>query len=255
MKKIVFYIVVFSLSLVVYAQETLPLSVRLKNELNESSWVKETPFEKVEMTGVGHQISVFNVNPLQIAELMVAPKSGGLWFSDNGGETFRSIFENQPTNAIEALTVDWKNRTIAVGTPVGLFVSPDFGATWQFAGLASVKRISAIVMNPDNPKEIVVGALGDSFQPDEKRGVFKTTNGGESWQQKFFPGTQAGISQITVTKTQRCCMHPFGKTTNRPGKKNLTENKVLFIKAKTVAILGRKSHSITVLLRGIISGR
>ena len=203
MKKIVFYIVVFSLSLVVYAQETLPLSVRLKNELNESSWVKETPFEKVEMTGVGHQISVFNVNPLQIAELMVAPKSGGLWFSDNGGETFRSIFENQPTNAIEALTVDWKNRTIAVGTPVGLFVSPDFGATWQFAGLASVKRISAIVMNPDNPKEIVVGALGDSFQPDEKRGVFKTTNGGESWQQKFFPGTQAGISQITVTKNPK----------------------------------------------------
>ncbi len=190
---------VASLPMVVLAQETLPLSVRQKVELTQKSWVKETPFEKVEVANVGNEINALSINSMNSSEMVIAPDSGGLWYSQNGGETFEPLFENQPTQQINALDVEWKTGVIWVGTPYGLFASLDKGKTWNFSGLSSVKNIKSIFINPKNVEEVVVGVLGNQFSADEKRGIFKTTDGGKTWQHKLFIGTRAGVEQMVAT--------------------------------------------------------
>ncbi|MDO4228329.1 MAG: hypothetical protein Q4C98_00815 [Capnocytophaga sp.] len=188
-----------SFSFIISAQETLPLSVRQKAELNEQSWVKETPFERVEVAEIGNKINVFSVNNHNASEMIVAPNSGGLWYSQNGGETFQSLFEKQLTQQVTALAVDWKLNIIWVGTPYGLFSSLDKGKTWNFSGLSSVQNITSIAINPKNIEEVTVGVLGNQYNADEKRGIFKTTDGGKTWQHKLFVGTRAGVQQIVAT--------------------------------------------------------
>ncbi|MDO5104586.1 hypothetical protein [Capnocytophaga sp.] len=194
-----FLLFIFILPITVLAQETLPLSARQKAELLQKSWVNDVPFEKIEISEGSNQVNAFVVNPLNANQFFVAPQSGGLWFSQNGGETFEAIFENQPIQQIDALTIDWKSKTIGVGTPYGLFLSFDRGKSWIFSGLSSVQNITSIVINPKNTNEIVVGVSGNRYGADEKRGIFKTTDGGKTWQHKLFVGTRAGIEQIVAT--------------------------------------------------------
>ncbi|GIJ94562.1 beta propeller repeat protein [Capnocytophaga stomatis] len=191
------FFTVFSLAL--SAQETLPLSIRQKAELKEKSWVKETPFERIHTADIGNKINTFSVNTYNANEVVIAPNSGGLWHSQNGGETFEFIFENQPTQQVNALAVEWKTGVIWVGTPYGLFASLDKGKTWEFKGLASSQNISSITINPKNTEEVVVGVLGNQYNADEKRGIFKTNDGGKTWQHKLFIGTRAGVRQIVAT--------------------------------------------------------
>ncbi|MFK8301365.1 hypothetical protein ACI75Y_00505 [Capnocytophaga stomatis] len=191
------FFTVFSLAL--SAQETLPLSIRQKAELKEKSWVKETPFERIHAADIGNKINTFSVNTYNANEVVIAPNSGGLWHSQNGGETFEFIFENQPTQQVNALAVEWKTGVIWVGTPYGLFASLDKGKTWEFKGLASSQNISSITINPKNTEEVVVGVLGNQYNADEKRGIFKTNDGGKTWQHKLFIGTRAGVRQIVAT--------------------------------------------------------
>ncbi|MDO5608134.1 MAG: hypothetical protein Q4G08_06740 [Capnocytophaga sp.] len=196
MKKLV--LCTFSVGIILFsqAQELLPLSVRQKDELKESSWVKETPFESITHPAAGSSLSGFSIHPSNALEMVVAPQGGGLWHSQNGGETFVPLFDNQPTQQIDALAVHWAAKLIWVGTPYGLFYSDDFGKTWNFGGLPSVQRITSIVINPKNKSDITVGVLGDRYQADEKRGIFRTTDNGATWQQKLFVGTRTGIIQI-----------------------------------------------------------
>ena len=62
-----------------------------------------------------------------------------------------------------------------------------------------MQRISSLYINPTNPQELVAGVLGNPYKADEKRGIFKTTDGGKTWQQKLFVSTRAGITQITAS--------------------------------------------------------
>lgn len=179
-----------------YAQELLPLSVRQKEELKETSWVREVPFEKIADSEIGNSVVAFSVHPTDASEILVSPSGGGLWHTTNGGETFVSLFDNGPTQQIDALAVLWEQRLIWIGTPYGLFYSEDFGKTWLFGGLSSVKQITSIYINPRNKADVLVGVLGDIYQSDEKRGIFRTTNNGITWQQRLFVGTRTGVSQI-----------------------------------------------------------
>lgn len=197
-----------------FSQEMLPLSLRQKAESKMDSWVKETPFEKVDIANIGNKISAFSIKDDNILEMILAPESGGLWYSRNGGESFQFLFENQPTNQVTALAVNWKENTIWVGTPYGLFFSPDLGKNWHFGGLSSVKNITSIAINPKNKDEITVGVFGDAYNADEKRGIFKTSDNGKTWQHKLFVNTRTGINQIVATESENVLYAAAWQTNN-----------------------------------------
>lgn len=112
--------------------------------------------------------------------------------------------DNTPTQNVGEVTVHWKSRTIWVGTGennasrssyagIGLLKSIDGGKNWQYMGLRDSHHIGRILINPENPNEVVVGALGHLYSVNQERGIYKTTDGGETWQQTLFVDKQTGI--------------------------------------------------------------
>jgi photosystem II stability/assembly factor-like uncharacterized protein len=143
----------------------------------------------------------------------VASASGGLWKTTNGGVTWKPIFERQGTISIGDIALAPGNPDVVwVGTGEsnvrnsvsfgdGVYKSTDGGKTWQHTGLKDSEHISAIVINPQNPDIVYVGALGHAFGPNEERGVFMTTDGGKTWTKTLYIDNQHGVADLEIDPT------------------------------------------------------
>ena len=129
----------------------------------------------------------------------VGAASGGIWKTTDGGDTFEPIFDDQPAQAIGALAVAPSSPNIVwAGTGEawairdadimgdGVYKSMDAGKTWSHAGLPETGRIARILVHPTNPDIVLVCALGRATGPQQERGVFRTTDGGRTWNQTLF---------------------------------------------------------------------
>lgn len=162
------------------------------------------------MSGRITAIDVFIGNP---KIMYVGAASGGVWKSENGGSAWRPIFEDQPTQNIGALAIQHDNpNVIWVGTGegnprnsmnlgLGIFKSTDGGVTWSHLGLEATKTIHRIIIDPRNPDVVFVGAMGDPFNPNEHRGLYKTVDGGQTWQKILYTNTQSGIADMVIHPT------------------------------------------------------
>ncbi|MGH8280157.1 MAG: WD40/YVTN/BNR-like repeat-containing protein [Gammaproteobacteria bacterium] len=137
--------------------------------------------------------------------------SGGLWKSTDGGHTFLPIFDDQDASAIGAIAVAASNPNIVwVGTGEpwlirvsdiigdGVYKSTDAGKTWQHMGLVDTGRISRIVINPRDPNNVFVCAIGRASSPQQARGVFRTTDGGKTWKRTLFVNANTGCSGLSM---------------------------------------------------------
>ena len=147
------------------------------------------------------------VNPSNPTEFYVGYASGGVWHTVNNGTTFTPILDNSPTQNVGSLAVDWNTKTIWVGTGevnssrssyagIGLLRSSNNGDTWEHLGLADSHHISKIIINPTNPKHVVVSVVGHLYSKNDQRGVYKTTDGGVTWEQTLFVNNQSGIIEM-----------------------------------------------------------
>ena len=140
----------------------------------------------------------------------VASASGGLWKTTNGGVTWKPIFEREGTMSIGDIALAPSNPDVVwVGTGEsnvrnsvsfgdGVYKSTDGGKTWQHMGLKETEHISAIVINPQNPDIVYIGALGHAFGPNDERGVFMTTDGGKTWNKTLFIDNQHGVADLEI---------------------------------------------------------
>ncbi len=145
--------------------------------------------------------------------VFVATASGGLWKTGNGGVTWKPIFERQGTISLGDIAlapnnpdVVWagtgeSNTRNSVSFGDGVYKSTDGGKTWQHMGLRDTERISAIVINPQNPDVVYVGALGHAFGANEERGVFMTTDGGRTWTKTLYIDKEHGVSDLDIDPT------------------------------------------------------
>src|SRR6185437_3694732 len=78
----------------------------------------------------------------------------------------------------------------------GVFFSSDAGATWKFMGLRDAGQIANIVIDPRDPNIVLVGVLGHAWAPNAERGVFRTTDGGKTWQKVLFVDDETGVSSL-----------------------------------------------------------
>lgn len=137
--------------------------------------------------------------------------SGGVWKSSDSGSTFHPIFDKEPVQAIGALAVSQSNPAMVwAGTGEawavrdadvmgdGIYLSTDSGATWKNMGLRETGRIGRIIVNPTNPQIVFVCALGRATGPQQERGVFRTTDGGQTWQRVLFVDPNTGCSGLTM---------------------------------------------------------
>ncbi|WP_378175796.1 WD40/YVTN/BNR-like repeat-containing protein [Aquimarina sp. SS2-1] len=135
---------------------------------------------------------------------------GGVWKSSNGGASFAPIFDDyaqsigvvavdpsDPDNTIWVGTGEiWTRNSVSVGD--GLYKSTDGGANWKKVGFENSERISSIEINPNNSKEVYVGVLGALWGDSEERGVYKTTDGGETWEKILYVDQKTGASELLM---------------------------------------------------------
>lgn len=165
--------------------------------------------------------------------------SGGVWKTTDGTRTFAPVFDNQPVQAIGALAVSPSNpRVVWAGTGEawairdsdvmgdGIYKSTDAGATWKNMGLRETGRIGRIIIHPTNPDIVWVCALGRATGPQQERGVYRTLDGGETWQLTLFVDDKTGCSGLTIDPsdpkvlfagTWEVVMHTWAMFSGGPG--------------------------------------
>ena len=149
-----------------------------------------------------------DVNPKDPTEFYVAYASGGLWYTNNNGTSFEPVMDSTTQN-LGDIAVHWDSGTIWVGTGesnasrssyagIGVLKSTDSGNSWEHMGLAYSHHIGRIIINPDNPQEVIVGVTGHLYTPNKERGIYKTKDGGKSWEQKLFVNNVTGIIDLVM---------------------------------------------------------
>jgi photosystem II stability/assembly factor-like uncharacterized protein len=135
---------------------------------------------------------------------------GGVWKTDNGGVTWNPLFDSQPIASIGAISVAQSNPSVIyVGTGEadfrsdltygnGVYKSTDGGRTWKNIGLKASRHISRIAIDPHNPDVVFVAAMGSAYGPDAERGVFRSTDGGATWQKVLFKDENTGAIDIQL---------------------------------------------------------
>jgi photosystem II stability/assembly factor-like uncharacterized protein len=136
--------------------------------------------------------------------------NGGVWKTADAGTVWAPIFDNQPVGSIGAIAVaPSESRTIYVGTGEsdirsdlssgnGVYKSVDGGSTWMHIGLEDTRQISRIVVDPQSPSVVYVGALGHAYGPSEQRGVYKSVDGGMHWTRVLESGPEVGVSDLAI---------------------------------------------------------
>ena len=156
----------------------------------------------------------------RIADLAVVPSkpqvfyvgtaSGGVWKTKNHGASWIPLFDDQPTASIGDVTLAPSNPNIVwVGTGepqnrqsspwgAGVLKSTDAGATWEFKGLEETRHIGRIVIHPRNPDVVYVAAVGHLWGPNEERGVYRSMDGGSSWDKVLFVDQHTGAIDLVM---------------------------------------------------------
>lgn len=159
------------------------------------------------MSGRITSIDAVHSNPKII---YIGAASGGVWKSTNGGSAWTPVFDDQPTQNIGALAIQQSNPNVVwVGTGegnprnsmnlgMGVFKSVDGGKTWKNMGLSKTKTIHRIIIDPTNENTIYVGAMGDPFTKNNHRGLYKTVDGGETWERILFSNDSSGIGDLVM---------------------------------------------------------
>ena len=136
--------------------------------------------------------------------------SGGVWKTENSGSTWTPVFDDQPTQNIGTVAIQQSNtNTVWVGTGEGnprnsvnigegIFKSLDAGKTWKRMGLENSRNIHRILIDPVNPNTVYVAAIGNPYGIHPERGVFKTTDGGETWTKILYTNDTSGCSDLVM---------------------------------------------------------
>ena len=136
--------------------------------------------------------------------------SGGLWKTTDAGTTWKPVFEEQEVSSIGSLAVAPSDPNVVwagTGEPFirsnisvgwGVFRSTDAGKTWTKMGLENTGRISRIVVHPTNPDIVYVASLGHSYGPQPERGIYRTSDGGKSWERVLFVNDSTGASDLVM---------------------------------------------------------
>src|SRR5579885_1221042 len=160
---------------------------------------------------VGNRISAVAGVPGDPTVYYAGAASGGVWKSVDGGENWHPIFDSQPVAAIGAIAVSASNPNIVwAGTGEawairdsdlmgnGIYKSTDAGKHWTHTGLDETGRIGRIIVDPANSQIVYVCAMGRLTGPQQERGVYKTTDGGRTWDRVLFADENTGCSGLSM---------------------------------------------------------
>lgn len=152
------------------------------------------------VSGVASQPNVFYMGVVD----------GGVWKSDDYGRTWHPIFDHQDTQSIGAIAVAPSSPDIVyvasgeglhrpdLSVGDGIYKSNDAGKTWKHLGLRDGQQIPALAIDPRNPERIFAAVLGHPYGPNPERGIFRSTDGGQTWQKVLYKDENTGGSDVEI---------------------------------------------------------
>jgi hypothetical protein len=191
-------------------------SSEVRQKLAENSLTSQLPLKNIGPTVMSGRVVDIDVDPQDATHFFVAYASGGLWVTHNNGQSFQPVFDHEHVMTIGDFAVDWNNNeTIWVGTGevnssrssysgIGVFIgqkklnSESESWVWKHSGLPESHHIGRIVLHPSDDGIAWVAALGHLYSSDENRGLYKTMDGGLTWQKVLFVSPISGAVDLVI---------------------------------------------------------
>jgi photosystem II stability/assembly factor-like uncharacterized protein len=204
MKQIAFFIAFLFISTINYAKDTTPKDSVLGKTFSSLKWRSIGP------ALTSGRISDIVVDKNNIAHYYVAASAGHVWETNDNGTTFKPIFDNHGVYSIGCLAIATSNVNIlwigtgennhqrAIGYGNGVYKSCDGGKSWKNMGLPKSYQIGEIIIHPTNPNIVYVAAEGSIWSSNKERGVYKTIDGGKTWEQVLFVSENTGVANISM---------------------------------------------------------
>ena len=205
MRKLLLFTVICAISSFVTAQKNLPADRQVS--LDQFKNWKPRNIGPAGMSGRITSIDVVIDNP---TTMYIGAASGGVWKTTNGGADWNPVFDDQPLQNIGSVAIQQSNPNIVwVGTGegnprnsinlgAGIYKSMDAGKTWKKMGLEKTICIHRVVIDPVNPNTVYAAAIGNPYGEHPERGVFKTTDGGETWSKILYVNDTTGCAELVM---------------------------------------------------------
>lgn len=181
----------------------------------DTSKMSAGTFEGLELRGIGPaltsgRVADIAVNPVEKSQYFVAVASGGVWTTENWGTTWKPVFDGMGSYSIGCISIDPKDpliiwvgagennsqRSVSYGD--GVYKSIDGGKTWKNVGLKDSEHIGKILIDPRDSLRVFVAAQGPLWAPGGDRGLFRTVDGGESWNKVLDISENTGVSEVLM---------------------------------------------------------
>lgn len=172
-----------------------------------ASHYQELSYRMIGPFRAGRTVGAVGV-PTQPNVFYMGVNNGGVWKTDDYGRTWKPIFDSAPTGSVGDVAVSPSQPNIIyVGTGeglhrpdlsvgMGIFKSVDGGNTWAHIGLKDVQQVGRLVVHPTNPQIVFVAGLGHPYGANAERGVFRTRDGGQTWEKVLFINNNTGAIQV-----------------------------------------------------------
>ena len=190
------------------AATTIPASAPAQTTLETA--ISHLQYRELGPALMGGRIADLAVVDAKPQVFYIATGTGGVWKTENHGTSWTPLFDDQPASSIGDVTIDQSNPNlvwVGTGEPQnrqssgwgnGVYKSTDAGSTWRHMGLEGTKHVGRILIHPRNPDVVYVAAVGDLWGPNEERGVFRTTDGGETWEKVLYVDEHTGAIDLAM---------------------------------------------------------
>lgn len=183
--------------------------IQQRAALEKKSILNSIAFRSIGPSVMSGRVTDLDVNPANPTEFYVAYASGGVWYTANNGQSFTPVFDSTDVLTIGDIAVNWQTGTIWVGTGevnssrssyagMGVYKSTDKGKTWQWIGLPDSHHIGKIQLHPADGNTAWIAVLGHLYSPNAERGVYKTTDGGQTWKKTLYVDDNTGAVDLDI---------------------------------------------------------